>query len=257
MTKLPGLRCMLFGILWLLSTAFGEDINPVGLIDTSDKCFWSMTHNTSVIESYYDDMNLVEIGQGCYELQTIVSNRDTRELEAIYYDQSNLKKRANVKSCLQWMSLYSPKYLSTTWQWIGGSVLAFVSMLSANLLAASKENKCLSMAGSSAYGGLFRDGDKNRKVAYWKITTTGKNCDTTAQQLTLQGGIYKFLKDQGIVTENNDFLLPPVMCLSMTHGGTWEAHVTAGYDEDLVNSSVCVGDSSYDCVSGGKNSNPL
>jgi hypothetical protein len=56
----------------------------------------------------------------------------------------------------------------------------------------------------------------------FRYSSTGNNCDTTAQQDTIQGALKKALALPG-----KDSIWP-TMCLRLTHGGTWTGYLALG-----------------------------
>lgn len=80
----------------------------------------------------------------------------------------------------------------------------------------------------------------------WKVSASGRNCDTTAQQNTIQGSIDEWVDSVGDK-------LCGVHCLEMTHGGTWHGYVTiAPPGEDPSNYYCGSSTQTGACVSGGE-----
>ena len=81
----------------------------------------------------------------------------------------------------------------------------------------------------------------------WKMYATGDNCDTTAQQSTIEGALTKYVQDSA------NGSVCGVVCLKMTHGGTWAGFITLaapGYD---ASNYFCDDyDSFGSCASGGE-----
>lgn len=91
----------------------------------------------------------------------------------------------------------------------------------------------------------------NTRGVYWKLAATGRNCDTTAQKSTIQGGIEKALKE---TAGDGNLQLCTAQCIHMDHGGTYTVYGAIGSDQQAVNNIQCNPDTKYGtCVKGGKN----
>ncbi|APA16250.1 predicted protein [Sclerotinia sclerotiorum 1980 UF-70] len=78
--------------------------------------------------------------------------------------------------------------------------------------------------------------------------TSGRNCDTTAQEDTIQGAIKQHLEnvDQGS--------LCGTQCLNLSHGGTWEGYLLIGPADSFNSGAYCGSSLAWSqCTSGGKN----
>ncbi|RAL15174.1 uncharacterized protein BO97DRAFT_421965 [Aspergillus homomorphus CBS 101889] len=81
----------------------------------------------------------------------------------------------------------------------------------------------------------------------YEYYTTGRNCDTTAQQKTIQGAIYQYLnKIEGNTVCGTE-------CLTLNHGGTY-GYLKFG-KQGVFNSSAYCGPTLHfeRCASGGVN----
>ncbi|KAI1398104.1 hypothetical protein F4819DRAFT_498976 [Hypoxylon fuscum] len=75
----------------------------------------------------------------------------------------------------------------------------------------------------------------------------GRNCDTTAEQKTIQGAINNFIDDVKST-------LCGVDCLQLSHGGTWTGYVTIAAEGYDASNFYCGAQNSWPtCGSGGKN----
>lgn len=77
----------------------------------------------------------------------------------------------------------------------------------------SSQNSCSPIGGS----GQSDNGAQKYNFKYW-VTTTGKNCDTTAQTKTVAAALDDAW-DQ-VHKYNYDWA-----CIDLTHGGTWHGHL--------------------------------
>ncbi|KAJ5919249.1 hypothetical protein N7466_010192 [Penicillium verhagenii] len=92
----------------------------------------------------------------------------------------------------------------------------------------SSQNSCAKKGGS----GQSDNGQQKYNFQYW-VTTTGKNCDTTAQTKTVAAALDDAW-DQ-VHKYNYDWA-----CIDLTHGGTWHGHLavaTTGSGQDV--STMC------------------
>lgn len=79
-------------------------------------------------------------------------------------------------------------------------------------------------------------------------TSSGRNCDTTAQQETIQGALDKAYRNY----VHNDY--NGIWCMDLTHGGNWVGYLLVGPDgPELWNNLSCGNNNSGRCVKGGKN----
>ncbi|KAL2811545.1 hypothetical protein BDW59DRAFT_168003 [Aspergillus cavernicola] len=77
---------------------------------------------------------------------------------------------------------------------------------------------------------------------------TGRNCDSTAQQDTIEGAIYHFL------TTVDYSSICGTECLKLDHGGTWEGYLKLGSEDRFDDGAYCGPTLSYtSCASGGNN----
>ncbi|KAL4778282.1 hypothetical protein BJX76DRAFT_362885 [Aspergillus varians] len=81
----------------------------------------------------------------------------------------------------------------------------------------------------------------------FKYYTTGRNCDTTAQEKTIAGAIYKYFR-------SIHFNMCGTACLRMSHGGTWNGWLRLGGYNNINDMYNCNDGLNFgDCVSGGNN----
>ncbi|KAJ5632652.1 hypothetical protein N7490_008991 [Penicillium lividum] len=104
---------------------------------------------------------------------------------------------------------------------------SFIATLVALIKTDSAKNSCTPQAGS----GSSDSGGQKYNFKYW-VTTTGKNCDTTAQAKTVAAALDNAW-DQ-VHKNNYDWA-----CLNFNHGGTWHGHLavattTSGQDVNTV-----------------------
>ncbi|KAI9742610.1 MAG: hypothetical protein M1818_003751 [Claussenomyces sp. TS43310] len=78
----------------------------------------------------------------------------------------------------------------------------------------SSANSC---APQTANGQKSNDGSQSYNFQYW-VTTTGKNCDTTAQTKTVAAA----LDDAWDQVHKEKYNWA---CISLSHGGTWHGHL--------------------------------
>jgi hypothetical protein len=64
------------------------------------------------------------------------------------------------------------------------------------------------------------------------VTTSGDNCDTTAQEKTLQNAVQRELEWM----QKNKY---DSACFKMSHGGTWEGHLSIAVNKPIVSSAKC------------------
>ncbi|KAE8358113.1 hypothetical protein BDV27DRAFT_163890 [Aspergillus caelatus] len=114
----------------------------------------------------------------------------------------------------------------------------FAAQLAGQIYTASRQHDCGTHSGTI-------DGWR------WEYHATGRHCDTTAQQKTIEGAIYKYLKE----VERNKVC--GTMCVELTHGGTWKGYLKFGKAENFEASAYCGGKLGFsNCASGGKNDAP-
>ncbi|KAJ6095299.1 hypothetical protein N7486_006045 [Penicillium sp. IBT 16267x] len=77
----------------------------------------------------------------------------------------------------------------------------------------SSKNSCSSIGES----GQSDNGQQKNNFKYW-VTTTGKNCDTTAQTKTVATALDDAWDD--VHKRNYNYA-----CIDMSHGGTWHGHL--------------------------------
>lgn len=82
----------------------------------------------------------------------------------------------------------------------------------------------------------------------WVYHSSGRNCDTTAQQATIAGAIKKYLDDV------NGNKLCGTECLRMDHGGTWDGWLKLGPTANFKSNAYCGPSLTFSsCLSGGNN----
>lgn len=142
---------------------------------------------------------------------------------------SALEKRTRVRTC---SSVNAPR--------VGAcagvvSALGTVAILISNQLKSHSNNNDCSVHYGSADG------------ISWKLSATGRNCDTTAQANTIQGSLDEYIESVGSKVCG-------VACLRLNHGGgTYRGYVTLaapGYTPD--NYYCGENDQFGSCVVGGK-----
>ncbi|OTA61212.1 hypothetical protein K449DRAFT_434971 [Hypoxylon sp. EC38] len=140
---------------------------------------------------------------------------------------SDLEKRRNVDYC--WKSVHGA--IGCTGLVLGGAGLG--ATIAGLVKGSSNANDCQSHV-ASLDGVTFR------------FRAEGRNCDTTAEQKTIQGAIQNFI-------EGIHETLCGVDCIKLTHGGTWEGYVTiAAEGFDPTQFECGKSDQWTSCGSGGK-----
>ncbi|KAJ5813592.1 uncharacterized protein N7503_000342 [Penicillium pulvis] len=92
----------------------------------------------------------------------------------------------------------------------------------------SSKNTCSPISGS----GQSDNGQQKYNFKYW-VTTTGKNCDTTAQTKTVSAALDDAWDD--VHKRNYDYA-----CLDFSHGGTWHGHLAmATVDSGVDVNTMC------------------
>lgn len=87
---------------------------------------------------------------------------------------------------------------------------------------------------------LPRDADNHHPQS------TGRHCDTTAEQETIAGAIEHHIK-------NNGHKICGTQCLELTHGGTWHGYLLIGPASNFDHKAYCGPKVSFKhCDSGGK-----
>ncbi|KAJ5192809.1 hypothetical protein N7449_008951 [Penicillium cf. viridicatum] len=82
----------------------------------------------------------------------------------------------------------------------------------------------------------------------WVYHSSGRNCDTTAQQATIAGAIKEDLNDV------NGNKLCGTECLRMDHGGTWDRWLKIGPTANFKSNAYCGPSLTFSsCLSGGNN----
>ncbi|OGM47228.1 hypothetical protein ABOM_003983 [Aspergillus bombycis] len=142
-----------------------------------------------------------------------------------------LVTRTNVKAC--------QNTLAHGFSCSSISVAAMIAaQLAAQIYTASRQHDCGTHSGTI-------DG------WHYEYHATGRHCDTTAEQKTIEGAIYKYLKsvEHGTVCGTQ--------CIKLTHGGTWEGYLKFGRAGDFDRSAYCGPNLEFsNCGSGGKNDVP-
>ncbi|KAF9774441.1 hypothetical protein IL306_007518 [Fusarium sp. DS 682] len=76
--------------------------------------------------------------------------------------------------------------------------------------------------------------------------STGRHCNTTAEQETIAGAIKWHVKNHGSKIDGTQ-------CLKLTHGGTWSGYLAMGPACNFDRSAYCGPGVSFEhCDSGGK-----
>lgn len=82
----------------------------------------------------------------------------------------------------------------------------------------------------------------------WSYHSSGRNCDTTAQQATIAGAIKKYM------TNVEHDKICGTHCLRMDHGGTWDGWLKLGPVNSFNDGAYCGPELSFvRCLSGGNN----
>ncbi|EXM19552.1 hypothetical protein FOTG_12408 [Fusarium oxysporum f. sp. vasinfectum 25433] len=81
---------------------------------------------------------------------------------------------------------------------------------------------------------------------FYRYRSTGRHCDTTAEQETIAGAIEHHIKNHG-------HKLCGTQCLELTHGGTWHGYLLIGPASNFDHKAYCGPEVSFKhCDSGGK-----
>ncbi|CCF59332.1 hypothetical protein KAFR_0G03000 [Kazachstania africana CBS 2517] len=144
---------------------------------------------------------------------------------------AGLQERTNVKICLntvynslKWMIGDGWQYLD--WEKVLPKVAHIIHMYSA-------EKTC--GVGTSVFNDI--------KMIY---TNTGQNCDTTAEESTIEGALDKAFGNYV------RFNKAGIWCMELTHGGSWKGFLLIGPNEDWPSYIWCGDGGKNTCVSGGK-----
>lgn len=101
-----------------------------------------------------------------------------------------------------------------------GTLYLMVSQMVKDIKSLSNHNTC--QATGNHY---FKASNGVTYTYYYKAHTTGKNCDTTAQEKTIQSAL-----DSGIDKLHRDGAVRG--CIEMDHGGTWHGNLGITTDDD-------------------------
>lgn len=146
------------------------------------------------------------------------------------------KLRDDVKTCEQW------KYGTTNYfgssddaknSWYSG-----IKDVAGSIFDQSKYHNCGAVSGAVA-GGRMR----------YVYSATGRNCDTTSQQRTIEGSLDKAYREIILKDYNS------VYCLVLTHQGTWSGYLLIGPNDVWPANLRCGKSKDGECVSGGINDN--
>ncbi|KAJ5928307.1 hypothetical protein N7466_007263 [Penicillium verhagenii] len=141
---------------------------------------------------------------------------------------TDLAGRTNIEIC--------QAYVTTTYFCVllGTQAINLVSSsIGSAIKHLSNDNDCGRHSGTS-------DGIK------WIYHATGRNCDTTAELVTIESAIR-----HGLSAFYNDKLCKTV-CWRMTHGGTWAGYMKLGPEDGFENGKACGPGVSYtECEIGG------
>ncbi|KAJ0141878.1 Uncharacterized protein HZ326_15280 [Fusarium oxysporum f. sp. albedinis] len=81
---------------------------------------------------------------------------------------------------------------------------------------------------------------------FYRYRSTGRHCDTTAEQETIAGAIEHHIKNHG-------HKICGTQCLELTHGGTWHGYLLIGPASNFDHKAYCGPEVSFKhCDSGGK-----
>ncbi|KAK2674377.1 hypothetical protein RAB80_009361 [Fusarium oxysporum f. sp. vasinfectum] len=152
------------------------------------------------------------------------------ESEDFESEDSALEKRRHVTVCERIITITSHCVI------IGGAIKDGILQISAAIKHASNVKTCSTFIGHAG---------PNSNLFY-RYRSTGRHCDTTAEQETIAGAIEHHIKNHG-------HKLCGTQCLELTHGGTWHGYLLIGPASNFDHKAYCGPEVSFKhCDSGGK-----
>ncbi|EME40036.1 hypothetical protein DOTSEDRAFT_74790 [Dothistroma septosporum NZE10] len=149
--------------------------------------------------------------------------------------ETSIERRTQVTACERVAAFAASCFV------IGNSLKPIVTYLGNVIINARDQRSCGTFTGAVS-GVTFR------------YQANGKNCDTTAEEATIQGAIAYHLS-----TVDNGQLCA-TECLDLTHGGTWDGYLLIGPTNSFDSSAYCGPQLTKDmfskCSSGGKKDVP-
>ncbi|KAM0337610.1 hypothetical protein ACHAPU_011534 [Fusarium lateritium] len=151
-------------------------------------------------------------------------------LEDFQPEDSALEKRRNVRVCERILAAGSACVV------IGGAIKGAVLQISSAIKHASNMKTCTSFTGRAGPDGEL----------FYRYSSAGRNCDTTAEQETIAGALeHHFKKDNSKMCGT--------VCLDLTHGGTWNGYLAIGPAKSFNHKLHCGPELNFNnCDSGGK-----
>jgi hypothetical protein len=162
-----------------------------------------------------------------YDLEVPADMTPDVSISEVNMTDGSLVKRLDVKVCQALGAAASCVVIGTGLYHMSSTVATDIKDL-------SNQKSCATFTGST-------DGVTYRYYA------NGKNCDTTAEQVTIAGAIEHHIKNV------NGGKLCQTECLDLTHGGTWDGFLLIGPRNGFDSSKYCGPKLSFgSCDSGGK-----
>ncbi|KAG5771170.1 hypothetical protein H9Q72_002163 [Fusarium xylarioides] len=119
---------------------------------------------------------------------------------------------------------------------IGGAIKDGILQISAAIKHASNVKTCSTFTGHAGPNGNV----------FYRYRSTGRHCDTTAEQETIAGAIEHHINNHG-------HKICGTQCLELTHGGTWHGYLLIGPASNFDHKAYCGPKVSFKhCDSGGK-----
>ncbi|KAI1071037.1 hypothetical protein LB507_011493 [Fusarium sp. FIESC RH6] len=119
---------------------------------------------------------------------------------------------------------------------VGGFIRSAAIQFSSVVKHASNVQTCSTFTG---YAGPDRE-------IFYRYRSTGRHCDTTAEQETIAGAIEHHIKKHGSKLCGTE-------CLDLSHGGTWNGYLAIGPAKSFDHKAYCGPELNFgSCDSGGK-----
>ncbi|KAM5522391.1 hypothetical protein FOXYSP1_16282 [Fusarium oxysporum f. sp. phaseoli] len=151
-------------------------------------------------------------------------------LEDFESEDSALEKRRHVTVCERIITITSHCVI------IGGAIKERTWRSGAAIKHASNVKTCSTLTGHAG---------PNSNLFY-RYRSTGRHCDTTAEQETIAGAIEHHIKNHG-------HKICGTQCLELIHGGTWHGYLLIGPASKFDHKAYCGPEVSFKhCDSGGK-----